>query len=135
MVTTISHGGIMVRKNEADFLSEYAREIALKDDNYLCFEQDCDEQLVIRELLDRQLWEIPNYIADKNKAVEDMNSSVQGWHPEYWESRQKSLAAAGDKDKPKLADRLEAGKVKAAEYNAERPAVDAANKAKNAAEH
>lgn len=93
MVTTAIHGGIMVRKTKADFLSDYARKIALKDRNYLYFEKNCDEQLAIRELLDKKLYEIPERIMDKNIAIENINRSVKSFHPKYWEIRQKSLSA------------------------------------------
>ncbi len=93
-VSTASHGGIMVRKNAADFLSPDAiRHGASKEGNYLCFEEDCCAQVVIRELLDKKLWQIPDRIANKARYEENIDRSLQQWQPEYWEARQKSLAA------------------------------------------
>jgi len=93
LVSTASHGGVMVRKNAFDFLSSEARKIALNERNYLCFEEDCDEAVVIRELLDKKLWDLPNRITDKAGYEDSINRSLVRWHPEYWETRQKTLPA------------------------------------------
>ena len=93
LVSTASHGGVLVRKNAADFLSPEARKIALNERNYLSFEEDCEEAIVLRELLDKKLWTLPDRIADKAGYENSINSSlVKDW-PDYWETRQKRLTA------------------------------------------
>ena len=87
LVDATNHGGIMVRKNAADFLSDYARKIALKDGNYLCFEEDRDEMIVVRELLDKKLWSVPDNFIDKIDGEERMNLWIKKCHPEYWAGR------------------------------------------------
>ena len=134
LVSTASHGGIMVRKNAAAFLSPVAREIALNERNYLCFEEDCDEAIVMRELLDKRLWELPDRITDKAGYADAIDRSLVKWHPEYWDNRQKAISeqagSTGDSNleqmidarmeedikTPTLSGRLEAGKAKAATH-------------------
>lgn len=62
MVSTASHGGTMVALDMAAILSPAARKCGLKMGDYLCFEEDCDENIVLRELLDKKLWQIPDRI-------------------------------------------------------------------------
>jgi len=91
LVSTASHGGIMVRKNAADFLSPEARKIALNERNYLSFEEDCEEVIVMRELLDKKLWALPDRINDKAGYEDSINRSLMQGQPEYWEARQKRI--------------------------------------------
>ena len=88
-VSTAGHGGIMVRRNEAAFLSPEALINAIKERNYLCYEEDCDASIALREMLDKGLWEIPDRITDKAGYEENINRSLRQWNPEYWEARQK----------------------------------------------
>ena len=136
-VSTAGHGGIMVRKNAADFLSPEAKNAAMNERNYLCYEEDCDASIVIRELLDKNLWQIPDRYTDKAKYEDNVNQSLQRWNPEYWETRQGAVAniLTEEKKPPTLADRLEAGKARAAAHNAERTMPDIPKKAKSATEH
>jgi hypothetical protein len=84
-------------------------------------------------MLDKKLYVIPARIADKEAAIENMNRTVQGFHPEYWEARQTRLSA---ETKPQtLAERLEAGKAKAAAHIAPGKTPDVSGKSKNATEH
>ena len=108
LVSTAGHGGIMVRGNASGFLSDYAQSAALRGRHYLCFEEDCDEQIVLRELLDRKLWHLPDSIIDKSGYEEAVNRSLKRWHPDYWDARQKRLP---------MAERLRDGAGRAAEYN------------------
>ncbi len=56
-VNTESHGGIMVHQIAAgNVLSGAAIKCGFADGSYLCFEEDCDAQVVIRELMDRKLY-------------------------------------------------------------------------------
>jgi len=89
----------MVRKIAAGFLSPEARKIALNERSYLCFEEDCDEAVAMRELLDKKLWALPGRISDKAGYIDAIDSSLKRWHPEYWGKRQESIAdknAGGD---------------------------------------
>ena len=55
----------MVSLDMAAILSPAARKCGLKMGDYLCFEEDCDENIVLRELLDKKLWQIPDRIRDR----------------------------------------------------------------------
>ena len=62
--------------------------------NYLCFEEDTQEDVVLRELLDKKLWQIPERIKDKAAFEENINLSIRRYNPEYWRARQSGLEAA-----------------------------------------
>jgi len=114
LVSTADHGGIMVRRNAAEFLSDYARRIAQKAGNYLCFTLGCEEYVVMRELLDKKLWQLPDRIGDKATFEETINHSLQQQRPEYWASRQTRLS---------LSERLKDGTDRAASHNTEQVRV------------
>lgn len=88
LVTTPGHGGIMVEPTAAFFLTSHARKCGFRDGGYLCFEEDCCEQVVFRELLDRGLWEIPDRIKDKAAFENAINQVIQQWQPDYWKARE-----------------------------------------------
>lgn len=70
-VSTASHGGIMVaREFVAGNLSPAAQRYGFWEGGYLCFEEDCDAQIVLRELMDRGLYTAPvkNTSAPENTA-------------------------------------------------------------------
>ena len=94
MVSTSSHGGVMVAKDMAAALSPAARKCALRRGGYLCYEEDCDENIVFRELLDKKLWAVPDRIKDKAAYEETINNSLREYHPEYWRARQTGLENA-----------------------------------------
>ena len=59
-VTTASHGGIMVSRDcISETLSREAQKCGFMEGAYLCFEEDCDAPVVIRELLDKNLMKAP----------------------------------------------------------------------------
>jgi hypothetical protein len=120
-VTTAGHGGIMVRQNSADFLSPEARKCGFREDGFLCYEEDCNAQIVIRELLDKKLWEPQLLCADKKQYEIGINESLQMWHPEYWATRSdREQPPAPEKSKQQsLSDRLKDGAEKAAAHNKE----------------
>jgi len=130
-VSTEDSGGIMVSKNAVDFLSAEARKIAFNSGNYLCFNKGNDEAVVFRELLDKNL--LDSWTARQPVFVDYINNALKEHHPEYWESRNKTLAA--EKKPTTLNERLKAGKAKAAAHNAERKTPDTAQKKKNETEH
>lgn len=88
LVSTASHGGTMVAQEMSAVLSPAARKCGFKMGGYLCYEEDCDENVVLRELLDKRLWSIPDRIRDKAAFEENINRSLREYHPEYWRSRQ-----------------------------------------------
>ena len=94
LVSTASHGGTMVSNEVAAFLSPAAKRCGFKRSGYLCFEEDTQEDVVLRELLDKKLWQIPERIKDKAAFEENINLSIRRYNPEYWRARQSGLEAA-----------------------------------------
>lgn len=94
LVSTASHGGTMVSNEVAAFLSPAAKRCGFKRGGYLCFEEDTQEDVVLRELLDKKLWQIPERIKDKSAFEENINLSIRRYNPEYWRARQSGLEAA-----------------------------------------
>ncbi len=92
MVATPSHGGIMVSREAAVMLTPAARKCGSWQGGYLCFEEDADENIVFRELLDQNLWQIPERIKDRAAFVASIDQNIQTYHPEYWKAREKRLA-------------------------------------------
>lgn len=75
LVSTASHGGTMVSNDVAAFLSPAARRCGFRRGGYLCFEEDTQEEVVLRELLDKKLWKIPERIKDK-AAFEEISTAL-----------------------------------------------------------
>ena len=71
LVSTASHGGTMVANEVAAVLSPAAKKCGFKDKGYICYEEDAQESVVLRELLDKKLWKIPDRIKDKGQFLED----------------------------------------------------------------
>ncbi len=94
LVSTASHGGTLVSKEVSAMLSPAARKCGFKQGGYLCFEEDCQESVVLRELLDKKLWNIPDRIRDKAAFEENINNSIREYNPEYWRARQAGLENA-----------------------------------------
>lgn len=88
LVSTASHGGTMVSNDVAAFLSPAAKRCGFRRGGYLCFEEDTQEEVVLRELLDKKLWKIPERIKDKAAFEENINRSIKRYNPEYWRARQ-----------------------------------------------
>lgn len=88
LVTTPSHGGIMVDATAAFFLTSHAQKCGFREGGYLCFEEDCCEQVVLRELMDRGMWSLPDRIKDKAAFEQAINDSIQRHHPDYWKARE-----------------------------------------------
>ena len=94
LVSTASHGGTMVSNDVAAILSPAAKRCGFRRGGYLCFEEDTQEEVVLRELLDKKLWKIPERIKDKAAFEENINRSIKRYNPEYWRARQSGLEAA-----------------------------------------
>ena len=50
--------------------------------------RDVYKRQVLRELLDKKLWNIPDRIKDKAQFEENLNQSIRQYNPEYWRARQ-----------------------------------------------
>lgn len=94
LVSTASHGGTLVSKEVSALLSLAAQKCGFKQGGYLCFEEDCQESIVLRELLDKKLWSIPDRIKDKAAFEENINKSIREYNPDYWRARQAGLEKA-----------------------------------------
>ena len=90
-VSTPSHGGIMVHKSVADkVLSKEAREVGFESEPFICFEEDCDAPVAIRELLDKGLMKAPvNDHFKEGEYSECINDSIKRWNPDYWNAYEK----------------------------------------------
>lgn len=94
LVGTPSHGGIQVEREGAILLSPAARKCGFWEGGSLWFEEDCCEPVVLRELLDKGLWQIPERIKDSAAFERSLDSTIKEYHPEYWAFRQKQLNQA-----------------------------------------
>ena len=88
LVSTASHGGTMVSKEVEAFLSPAARKCGFRQNGYFCFEEDSQEDVVLRELLDKKLWSVPDRIKDKAAFEENINENIRKYNPDYWRTRQ-----------------------------------------------
>ena len=95
-VRTASHGGIMAHQEVVDkVLSVAAQKCGFTEGRYLCFEEDCDEQVALRELMDRKLFQAPvNEHFPPGKYESVIDASIQRNHPEYWTFRKTHLLKA-----------------------------------------
>lgn len=76
------------------FSPQRPKKCGFKDKGYICYEEDAQESVVLRELLDKKLWKIPDRIKDKGQFEEKLNQSIRQYHPEYWRARQSGREAA-----------------------------------------
>lgn len=88
LITTPGHGGIMAEWPAYLELSGAARKCGFRENGCLWFEEDCCEQVVLRELLDRGMWTLPDRISDPAKFEEGINRIIQQYHPDYWSERE-----------------------------------------------
>ena len=100
-VSTASHGGIMVNADMADaILSEAAVKCAFRYNRFLCFEEDCDAPVAIRELMDKGLYTAPvNDYFKPGEYEAVINSSLQTYRPDYWQAREKTMNKQSEKRK------------------------------------
>ena len=89
-VSTASHGGVMAKLSAASrAFSMAARRYGFVEGGYLCFEEDCEAPVAIRELLDKGLCKAPvnqYYASGEYEAAIDR--SIQRYQPEYWQWRE-----------------------------------------------
>lgn len=95
-VSTAGHGGIMVHLDVAEkVFSGAARKCGFTEGRYLCFEEDCDEQVAIRELMDKKLFKAPvNDRFPPGQYEKVIDASIQAYHPDYWNFRKTHLLKA-----------------------------------------
>ena len=94
LVYTPEHGGVMVAREIEEFLSPAARRYGQRKNGFICFEQDADEEIVLRELLDKKLWDIPDRVRDRAAFEENINAALRKNHPQYWRSRENGRVRA-----------------------------------------
>ena len=92
LVSTASHGGTMVSKEVEAFLSPAAKKCGFRQNGFICFEEDAKEDVVLRELLDKKLWSVPDRIKDRAAFEENINNNLRKYNPDYWRSRQQGRA-------------------------------------------
>lgn len=92
-MSTASHGGIMAAKRAvSSIFSEAAQKCGFWDRGYLCFEEDCDAQVALRELMDRGLFTAPvNQHFGPGEYSACIDSSIQQFHPDYWKAHEDGL--------------------------------------------
>ena len=107
-VSTPGHGGIMVRRELAEkVFRKEALNCGFTEGAYLCFEEDCDEPVALRELMDKGMYQAPVNERFAPGAYEALiNDSLQTFHAAYWQAREKTLAEKAHL--PKRKDRGEA---------------------------
>jgi hypothetical protein len=91
LVSTEGHGGIMVAKEMTAILSPAAIKCGDKYNGYLAFEEDCQEKVVLRELLDKKIWAIPERVKDAAAFEENINKNIRDYNPDYWRVRQSGI--------------------------------------------
>ena len=106
-VSTASHGGIMVsRCAVAGNLSAAAQRCGFWEYGFLCFEEDCDAQVVLRELMDRGLYIPPvNEYFGPGEYSRCIDNIIRVSHPEYWRAREAGLTQPTQQSKGKERER------------------------------
>ena len=97
----------MVRRELAEkVVRKEAMGCGFIEGGYLCFEEDCDAQVALRELMDKKMIQAPvneRFGPGAYEAV--INSSVQIHHPEYWQAREKAISEQNRQAKKKGRER------------------------------
>ena len=78
----------MIAKDMTAILSPAARKCGMLSNGYRCYEEDTEEYIVLRELLDKKLWDMPDRIKDRAAFEENINNILREYHPDYWRVRQ-----------------------------------------------
>lgn len=104
LVSTPSHGGARVTREAAMLLSTPARKCGFRDGGYFWFEEDCCEQVVLRELMDKKLWAPPqDRVKDAAAFEAAIDRTLQTYQPEYWVAREKAISRKAQKNRAKRA--------------------------------
>lgn len=106
-VSTPGHGGVMVRRELAEkVFRKEAMGCGFIASGYLCFEEDNDAQVALRELMDKKMIQAPvNEYFGPGAYEAVINSSVQIHHPEYWQAREKAISEQNRQAKKKGRER------------------------------
>ena len=100
-VQTARHGGVMILRELVDeYLSKEAQAVGFMEGRYLCFEEDCDAAVAIRELLDKGLMKAPvNQYYKEGEYSAIIDDVVAAWNKEYLQAVE-ARKAAEQKEKP-----------------------------------
>ena len=100
-VQTARHGGVMIMRELADeYLSKEAQAVGFVEGRYLCFEEDCDSPVAIRELLDKGLMKAPvNQYYKEGEYSATIDGVIAAWHKDYLQAVEERKAAE-QKEKP-----------------------------------
>lgn len=73
-------------------LFQSSRQYSFVEGGYLCFEENCDSPVAIRELMDKGLYKAPvNQYYGPGEYEVAIDSSIQLYQPEYWAYRNARL--------------------------------------------
>ena len=94
-VQTARHGGVMILRELADeYLSKEAQAVGFVEGRYLCFEEDCDSPVAIRELLDKGLMKAPvNQYYKEGEYSATIDDVIAAWHTDYLQAVEARKAA------------------------------------------
>jgi len=106
MVSTAGHGGTMISNGIAAILSPAAVKCGERYGGYICFEEDTQENVALRELLDKGLWSVPEKTKDKAAYVERINEDIRRYNPDYWRVRQNGIDQADRTGRAKKAEKV-----------------------------
>ena len=94
-VQSARHGGVMILRELADeYLSKEAQAVGFVEGRYLCFEEDCDSPVAIRELLDKGLMKAPvNQYYKEGEYSATIDGVIAAWHKDYLQAVEERKAA------------------------------------------
>ena len=94
-VQTARHGGVMILRELADeYLSKEAQAVGFIEGRYLCFEEDCDSPVAIRELFDKGLMKAPvNQYYKEGEYSATIDDVIAAWHTDYLQAVEARKAA------------------------------------------
>ena len=94
-VQTARHGGVMILRELADeYLSKEAQAVGFIEGRYLCFEEDCDSPVAIRELIDKGLMKAPvNQYYKEGEYSAIIDDVIAAWHTDYLQAVEARKAA------------------------------------------
>ena len=68
------------------------RQYSFVEGGYLCFEEDCEAPVAIRELMDKGLCKAPvNQYYGPGEYEAAIDRSIQRYQPEYWAYRERRI--------------------------------------------
>lgn len=95
-VSTAGHGGMMVLPIVAKgYFTPGALKLAERHNGCYCFEEDVAGAVVMRELLDKSWFDVPENRRDyytRESLIAACESMIEPYAPEYWKYRQNRLA-------------------------------------------